>query len=110
MVVPRHAHPRDGAALAHEDGLVDHGRHGLDVARRVLPVDPDGVKGHGREHARDGNGAEARVVAEHRGDLLGVGVADGGAGAVGLEEGGGGVGGHALRGGFVGDGAHCVVV
>lgn len=101
MVVARHADKGNGVSLAHEDGLVNHVGHGLDVARAVFPIDPDSVKVQGREKACERQGAEARVVAHDRGDLLLVGVADGVSRAMGLEERRGGVGGHALlaRGG-----------
>lgn len=104
----------DGAAAGHEGDFVDHldsvstpfatgrwgegtySRHGLDAARRMLPVDPDGVEAERREEARHRDRAQAKV-ADHHGRDLAVGrVAEGLSGAVGLEERGRGVGGHAI--------------
>ena len=82
MVMARHADPRDGTALAHEDSFMDHAGHGLHIAGCTCPVNTHCIEVHGRDEPNlpdepsRWEGAETSIIAENRRDLLLVGIAD----------------------------------
>lgn len=55
--------------------ILTHRGHRLDIARRVLPVDPDRVKPERRDEPGGLNGAQAEVDTNKRGDFTLMGIA-----------------------------------